>query len=136
SLVSSLSRPLVAGRHVLVVEGVELEMLLEPGAIDGGGALDVDPTEPAELDGLYVRLSRDRSEGRIGPRASGAPEARLRKARHRVKAGRRLRAPQRGFYPRSAVSCPSRHSRCIKRGGGIWPIETPATVLNGRSGSR
>ena len=38
-------RPLIARQDVLVVERVELEVLLEPGAIDGPGPLDVDPAE-------------------------------------------------------------------------------------------
>jgi hypothetical protein len=36
-------------------------VLLEPGAIDGAGALDVDPAEPLVLDYLDVRLRRSLS---------------------------------------------------------------------------
>ena len=50
-------RPLVARQDVLVVERVELEVLLEPGAVERAGALDVDPAQAAVLDDLYVRLS-------------------------------------------------------------------------------
>jgi hypothetical protein len=38
-------RALVAREDVLVVERVELEVLLEPGAVDRPGALDVDPAQ-------------------------------------------------------------------------------------------
>jgi hypothetical protein len=50
-------RPLVARGDVLVGERVELEVLLEPGAVERSGALDVDPAQAAVLDDLYVRLS-------------------------------------------------------------------------------
>ena len=47
------------------------------------GPLDVDPAEPAPLDGLDARLSRLWTYG-VDPRARGAPETWLRQARHRV----------------------------------------------------
>ena len=50
-------RALVARGDVLVVEGVELEVLLEPGAVDRAGPLDVDPAQPVGLDDLDVGLS-------------------------------------------------------------------------------
>jgi hypothetical protein len=37
---------------------VELEVLLQPGLVDGAGALDVDPAQAVVLDDLYARLSR------------------------------------------------------------------------------
>jgi hypothetical protein len=36
---------------------VELEVLLQPGLVDGPGALDVDPAQTVLLDDLYARLS-------------------------------------------------------------------------------
>src|SRR3712207_7942612 len=41
-------RPLVAREDVFVVERVEVEVLLEPGAIGSSRALDVDPPERSE----------------------------------------------------------------------------------------
>ena len=76
-------RALVPREDVLVVERVELEVLLEPGALGRAGALDVDPAEPAPLDGLDAGLSGLWTCG-VDPRARGAPETWLRQARHRV----------------------------------------------------
>ena len=45
-------RPLVAREHVLEVEGVEVEVLLEPGGLERRRALDVDPAQAGALDGL------------------------------------------------------------------------------------
>ena len=49
-------RALVAREDVLVVERVELEPLLEPGAIDLARPLDVDPAEAGGLDDLDAGL--------------------------------------------------------------------------------
>ena len=49
-------RALVAREDVLVVERVELEALLEPGAVDLARALDVDPAEAGGLDDLDARV--------------------------------------------------------------------------------
>ena len=49
-------RALVAREDVLVVEGVELEALLEPRLVDGARALDVDPAQAGRLDDLDTRL--------------------------------------------------------------------------------
>jgi hypothetical protein len=52
---------LVAREDVLVVQRVEVEVLLQPGAVAGPGALDVDPPQAVGLDGLDVgglRLGR------------------------------------------------------------------------------
>src|SRR4051794_9350510 len=43
-------RPLVAREDVLEVEGMEVEVLLEPGALQRPRVLDVDPAEAAPLD--------------------------------------------------------------------------------------
>ena len=48
-------RPLVAREDVLEVEGVEVEVLLEPGALERAGALDVDPAQAGGVDLLDVR---------------------------------------------------------------------------------
>jgi hypothetical protein len=74
-------RALVARADVLVVERVELEVLLEPGAVDRPGALDVDPAKAVALDGLYARLSLRRGLRAVDTRPSRAPETGLRKAR-------------------------------------------------------
>src|SRR5881397_72666 len=47
-------RALVAREDVLVVEGMEVEVLLEPDAVDRPRALDVDPAQAVGLDGLDV----------------------------------------------------------------------------------
>ena len=67
-------RPLVAREHVLEVEGVEVELLLEPGGLERRRALDVDPAQARALDGLdlgaaLARLSAARRDRR---RAGGA----------------------------------------------------------------
>ena len=49
-------RPLVARVDVLVVERVEVEALLEPGAVGRPRALDVDPAEAGGLDDLDARI--------------------------------------------------------------------------------
>jgi len=65
-------RPLVARQDVLEVEGVEVEVLLEPGALERRGALDVDPAEPLAGDGLDVGLALGRLSGRRDEIAAGA----------------------------------------------------------------
>ena len=57
-------RPLVAGEHVLEVEGVEVEVLLQPGALERAGALDVDPAQALGVDLLDVRRLRLSLRGR------------------------------------------------------------------------
>ena len=56
-------RALVAREDVLVVERVELEVLLEPGALGGAGALDVDPAQAAPLDDLDLGLGASEACG-------------------------------------------------------------------------
>jgi len=78
-------RPLVAGDDVLVVERMKLEVLLEPGAIEGARTLDVDPAQAVVLDDLDVGLSWSGCGGvRIDPTAGSAAKAWLRKVRHCV----------------------------------------------------
>src|SRR5581483_2196267 len=78
-------RALVAREDVLEVERVEPELLLEPGALEGGRTLDVDPAEPLGRDRLDVGLAlgglrrgRDQVTGAAGP-----AQPRLREVRHR-----------------------------------------------------
>ena len=119
-------RALVAGEHVLVVERVELEVLLEPGPVHRPRALDVDPAQAGMLDELDVRLSGA---------AERADSTRARAERLRRGFGRlgitSERVVQHG-HPVDSTSCawyPARlHSRCIERGGGKWPGEAPATA--------
>ena len=73
-------RPLVARQDVLVVERVEVEVLLEPGAVDRRRALDVDPAQTVVLDDLDVGLG--------GRRWSALPSARARAERLRRGLGR------------------------------------------------
>ena len=96
-------RALVAREDVLVVERVEVEALLEPGAVDGARALDVDPAQAGGLDELDARLSGS------GVR-SAARDARRRGDRSGAWGGsawdfaaRRTSAPSRAFY----ASCDS-----------------------------
>src|SRR3954469_10279295 len=77
-------RPLVARADVLVVERVELEMLLEPGLVYRGGALDVDPAEIVELDDLDPRLSGSLRYVRDPPSPGGAAQAWPWQVGHRV----------------------------------------------------
>jgi hypothetical protein len=63
---------------------MELEVLLEPGLVDGGRPLDVDPAQAVVLDDLDVGLS-ELWLMRFGPAdARTAPEPWLRKVRHRI----------------------------------------------------
>ena len=119
-------RALVAREDVLVVERVELEVLLEPGALRGARALDVDPAKPAPLDGLDLGLgaSSRRAE------STRARAERLRRGFGRLGIGSEgvvqhvhvSHSTSRWWYPAAL------HSRCIERGGGTWPCETPATT--------
>jgi hypothetical protein len=83
-------RALVAREEVLVVEGMEVEVLLEIGAVDRTGALDVELAqavglEDLDLGRLGLRLRGDREVARTG----GPAQAGARKARHGDFAGRR-----------------------------------------------
>ncbi len=60
-------RALIAGEDVLEVEGVEVEVLLQPAALERPGVLDVDPAQVLGVDLLDVGglgLSRRRRERR------------------------------------------------------------------------
>ena len=90
------------------------------------------PLEVAyRIDGLDIGLSGSRGEvGRVDPRASGASEAWLRKARHREAADRRLLGPREPFYLRRPVSCPSDiavASRGVEGHGPVKPRQ-PSTA--------
>ena len=75
-------RALVAREDVLVVEGVEVEVLLQPGALGLAGALDVDPAQAGVLDDLDLGLlrlvldARDRATRPHGPAQAGLGQAR------------------------------------------------------------
>ena len=78
-------RPLVAREHVLEVEGVELEVLLQPLALERARPLDVDPAQAGGVDlldsgglGLSLRRRGDQVAAPAGP-----SQPRLRKVRHR-----------------------------------------------------
>jgi hypothetical protein len=58
-------------------------MLLEPGLIDGSGALDVDPAETVVLDDLYPRLGGPWGVS-DSPSPGGAAQAWPRQVGHRV----------------------------------------------------
>ena len=78
-------RALVARVDVLVVEGVEVEALLEPLAVGQSGLFDVDPAEACGLDDLrlgdvYLAGQQD-TAGRDGTAKSRARE---RQGRHRL----------------------------------------------------
>ena len=71
-------RPLVAREHVLEVEGVEVEVLLQPGALERAGVLDVDPAQAGGVDLLDVRgLRLSGGGGRRRDRRAGQAVAAL-----------------------------------------------------------
>ena len=76
---------LVPGVDVLVVEGVEVEALLEPLAVGQSGLFDVDPAEAGGLDDLGIRYlylaGQQDTAGRDGTAKSRARE---RQGRHRL----------------------------------------------------
>src|SRR6185295_8007604 len=88
-------RPLVAREHVLEIEGVEVEVLLQPGALEGAGALDVDPAQAAGVDlldpgGFRLRLGRRNDEIAASTRP---PQPGLRKVRHLARSSSRRALP-------------------------------------------
>jgi hypothetical protein len=90
-------RALVARQDVLEVEGVESELLLEPRALEGRGALDVDPTQPLGGDRLDVGLAlRGLRRGRGELAGTGGPSyPRLGEVPHRLhRRSSSLRPPQ------------------------------------------
>src|SRR5256885_5030697 len=81
---------LVAREDVLVIQRVEVEVLLQPGAIAGPGPLDVDPAQAVGLDGLDVGgLRLGRAGWDVGAGTDRSTKAGLGQARHRDFAGRR-----------------------------------------------
>jgi hypothetical protein len=74
---------LVARQHVLEVEGVEVELLLQPGALDRRGALDVDPPQARALNGFDLGGALALLSGRDELGAAVAAQPGLWKARHR-----------------------------------------------------
>src|SRR6201996_3308071 len=76
-------RPLVAREDVLEVERVEVEVLLEPGALKGTRMLDVDPTKATPLDLLDPRCLGLNDLGRSDePAATTASQPWFREVRH------------------------------------------------------
>jgi hypothetical protein len=63
---------------------MELEVLLEPGAVKRPGSLDVDPAKAVVLDYLDVGLSRSRNEGIDPGPATCAAQPWLWQIRHGV----------------------------------------------------
>ncbi len=88
-------RPLVAREHVLEVERVEVEVLLQPGALQRPGPLDVDPAQAGGVDLLDVgRLGLRRRRGLEELAAAAGPsQPRLRKVRHRSGSSSRRASP-------------------------------------------
>src|SRR5262245_40339215 len=80
------------------------------------------------------------TRGSWGACWSALPSARARAERRSLGLGRlgiaSKRVVQRGHIDDSTRDLryppPFRHSRCIKRGGGTWPYETPATTSRPR----
>ena len=73
-------RALVARADVLVVEGMEVEVLLQPRLLERARALDVDPAQAGRLDDLDARLGALRrasaaASGRADRTGSGAGSA-------------------------------------------------------------
>src|SRR6201992_1713616 len=76
-------RPLIAGENILEVERVEVEVLLEPGALQGPRMLDVHPAQTAPLDLLDPRCLRLSDLGRREQfAATGPPQPWFREVRH------------------------------------------------------
>src|SRR4051794_21549472 len=84
-------RPLVAREHVLEVEGVEVEVLLQPGSLQCARTLDVDPAQAGGVDLLDARCLRlslsCRGDELVAP--ADASQPRLRKVRHRSRSSSR-----------------------------------------------
>ena len=69
-------RPLVAGEHVLEVQRVEVEVLLEPAHLELRGVLDVNPAQALAVDRLDVGLALALWLSRLrGAARSGRPGA-------------------------------------------------------------
>src|SRR5436190_3531095 len=82
-------RALVAREDVLVVQRVEVEVLLQPGAIAGPGPLDMDPAQAVGLDGLDVGgLRLGRAGWDVAAGTDRSTKAGLGQARHWDFAGR------------------------------------------------
>ena len=122
-------RALVAAEDVLVVERVEVEVLLEPGAVDRARALDVDPAQAGGLELLDVRGLRLSGPG-DAVRARPCPAAQWPgQARHGDFAARRsasIGSACRGMCTFSA------HSWTHPEGWRDWPVEAPATTRPSR----
>jgi hypothetical protein len=106
-------RALIAREDVLVVEGMEVEVLLEPRAVDDPRALDVDPAQPPglqELDVGCLGLLRRPDDG-----ATSTP-AQAGQVRHGDFVARRSTslAPEGEIYPRDR-----RRARVHRLGSGF-----------------
>src|SRR4051794_1795924 len=126
-------RALVAREHVLVVEGMELEALLEPRAVGRPRALDVVPAEAGGLDDLDARLLALRCARRLEAAARAATtEGCPRDAGHaRDSVGRRSASSGFEFYDVAATSSLRTSAGFatvwravrIQRGGGTGPTK-------------
>ena len=127
-------RALVAREDVLVVERVEVEVLLEPGAIDRARALDVDPaqTPAASTISTFGALRLRRAGRRL--RAHARPGAVWAVGRFGIGTSRLVgRVMVTLGRPRSSLLRASRaHSWTHPEGWRDWPYETPATISRSR----
>ena len=146
-------RALVAREDVLEVEGMEIELLLEPAGLERRGTLDVDPAQAGPLDGLdaglaLAGLSRRRELGAAAGGATWAWEGsasllvslvgsltlivlwtRVRDAQDRSRKRSRRTIPESG----PAFAGPQRwysraHIPLHPEGWRDWPLEAPATT--------
>jgi hypothetical protein len=76
-------RPLVARGDVLEVEGVEVEVLLQPCLLGGAGAVELHPSQPLGRDLLYLWGARVSALGydKLARRSAGTAQAWAREAR-------------------------------------------------------
>jgi hypothetical protein len=118
-------RALVARADVLVVEGMEVEVLLQPGLLERARALDVDPAQAGGLDDLDARLGALGRTSAAARRDDRRAAGRLGIARTERLVGRRHHA---GFYcgVEDSLRLPI-HSWTHPEGWRDWPYETPPT---------
>ena len=139
-------RALVAREHVLEVQRVEVEVLLQPCLLDRAGAVDLDPAQALGRDLLYARGAGLSLSGRDEPsRAGTAAQPGTREVRHPPAPGVSSGLPSRhALYEMGTKRaqgatrlCPGRVARCYipehiaaphPEGWRDWPDETPATI--------
>src|SRR5215207_9933767 len=142
-------RALVARDHVLEVEGVEVEVLLEPGLFENPGPGDLHPAEALRgdlRDPWSLRLSGSRGDelAGAGPAQSGAREVRhlqdlscsslpIPSVRPLYGTGEVLSHACTRFPRMTRCYIPPSHNHHIKRGGGTGPMK-PRQPPRTRSG--